>query len=315
MPMNTDQIIRDVLGRMADQAPPALESHELARPTVQLQEQSPTPTLGRRLAVVGIAAVIAVVALVGVVSTLRTQPDGATPVGAATAATAQELQAALASAFASLEGADGFDGSQEAYVQDHLATKVWFTARANGDTAVVQQVDIDVTETAWWNLAPSPPTTGERIATSAWVHVGDDVYEAGPAGSDATWQISDTEGSGPAAVGLIYFEPGLGEQLRDDLARTDAKVTRQATADRGTIWTATYNDGGQSRFYIHPNGHLATLWWRELSPLQQDRGPIDSGVIHFSPLDDPDPIQPPTPGTALVMADLEFVAEPIDSGT
>ena len=64
-----------------------------------------------------------------------------------------------------------------------------------------------------------------------------------------------------------------------------AEVTRQETINGGTIWLATYPGEGQSRFYIHPDGHLATWTWLNLGPLEVDDRPADSGSVEYTTSD------------------------------
>lgn len=304
MPMTDEQIVRDVLRRMADEAPPALDFEELGHPTVPSGKSGSRPRLDRRLAAVG-AAIAALVVAMGAVLVLRPAGNGATPVGAPAEATVEELSSALASGFDALEAADGMEGVQEAYIQGHLSAKVWFSTRPGGDTAVVQQADIDVRDTAWWNMSTAPPAEGERIVTTVWVVVDDVAYQAGPpGGDDGSWRIADNPPSGPLAFGLMYFDPEYGDQLREQLAHPYAELTRQATTKGGAIWTTTYDGGGQSRFYIHPDGHLASWEWQDLTPMARDSGPVDSGSITYTPLNDPPPITVPEVGSTLALTDL-----------
>lgn len=305
MPMTDEQIIRDVLGRMADEAPAALDFEELGHPTVP-SKKSPPSVFGRKWAAVA-AGVAALVVVVGAVLVFRPSGDGATPVGAPAEATVYELRSALASGFDALEVADGIEGVQEAYIRGHLSTKVWFTTRPEGDTVVVQQADIDVRDTAWWNMSAAPPAVGERIVTTAWIVVDDVVYQAGtPGGGDRPWRIADDPPSGPLAFGLMYFDPEYGDQFREQLAPSDAEVTRRATANGGAIWMARYDGDGQSRFYIHPDGYLASWEWHELTPMGRDSGPVDSGSITYTPLSYPDPITAPESGAPLDLADFDL---------
>lgn len=306
MTTKTDQIIRQVLGQMADEAPPAHKSDGLAQPTVRLGKPALKPSLGGRLAAFGAAAIVIVV-LVGAVLTIRDQPDGTVPV----AATAEELEAALAAGFETLESAEGVVGTQEAYIEGYLSAKVWFTARPNGDTFVIQQADIDVRDTAWWNVASTPPATGEQIATSAWLTSGSTVYTVGwPAHEELVWRVSEAGPSGPMAFGLLFLDPDYSSDFRAQLVPPDAEITRQATTNGGSIWTVTVDDGGHSRFHIHPDGHLSSWSGQGIAPPSLNSIPIDSIELTYSPLSDPEPIQRPTPGAPFDVTDFGFVDAP-----
>lgn len=306
MTMTDREIIHDVLGRMAGEAPPALDIEELAHPTVPSRRPAPRCPFSRRWAI-AVSAVAASILVVVAILVVRPGGDGATPVGAPVDATVEELRAALASGFEALEAAEGIEGLHEAYIQGHLSAKVWFTARSDGDTAVVQQADIDVRDTAWWLTSATPPAEGEHIATHAWVLVDGVAYEAGPLeGGDRTWRRSDPTSSGPLAFGLSFLDPIRGEQFREMLAPSDANaaVTRQRTVDGGAIWVATYEGGGQSSFYLHPEGHLASWSWLDRGPVEIDGPPVDSGSVSYTPLGDPPPIPVPTAGTPFDLAEF-----------
>jgi hypothetical protein len=305
MPTTTKQIIRDVLGRMAAEAPPALKFEELAQPVVTAGKSGRRSTAGPRLAWVG-AAVVVVVLLVGAVLVVRPGPDGTTPVGAAAPASVEEFRAALVSGFEELEQAEGIEGLQEAAIQGHLSARVWFTTGPGGDTVVIQQADVDVRDSAWWLTSISPPAEGERIVTDAWVTVDGVTYEAGSdSGVPRSWQVVE---SGPArsfAFALMFLDPTYSEQFRAQLSPTDADVTRQATVNGGAIWLASYSGGGQSRVYIHPEGHVASWSWFDFGPVEIDGQPVDSGEVSYSPLAESPSITLPTVGSPFDLAELD----------
>ena len=298
------QIIHDVIGRMAAEAPPALDFEELAQPVVADSEPPRRSSAGSRLAWVGAAAAVVVV-LVGAFLLSRPGPEGATPVGAVTSVSVEEFRAALDSGFEELEGAVGIEGIQESYIQGQLSARVWFTTGPDGNTVVVQQADTDVRDTAWWLTSDTPPAEGERIVTDAWVTVDQVTYEAGSDnGFPRSWQVVEPEASGPLAFALTFLDPSYGEQFRAQLAPPDAAVTRQATVDGGAIWVVSHPGVGQSRFYIHPDGHVASWSWLDLGPVEIDGDAADSGEINYSPLAEPPAIATPTVGAPFDLAPL-----------
>lgn len=306
MAMTDSQIVHEVLGRMADQAPKSPGFEELTQPTVTSGRPTSHLRFRRRLAIAG-SAVAAVALIAAAFLLFQPDGDGSTPVGSPVAATVEELRAALASGFEVLEAAEGIEGLHEAYIQNHLSARVWFTSRPDGDTAVVQQADIDVRDSAWWLTSASPPAEGERIATDAWVVVDGVAYEAGASqGGDGTWRRSDPIPSGPLAFGLVFLDPTQGEQFREMLVPSDAdaEVTRQRTVEGGEIWIVTYGDEGRSRFYLNPDGHLASWSWLDLGPIEIVGPPVDSGSVTYTPLGDPPPITVPNLGSPFDSGDL-----------
>lgn len=300
------RIIREVLASMIDEAPPALDVEELVQPVVVADNSGGRSTAGPRLAWVGATAAV-VVLLVGAFLLSRPGPDDTIPVGAAEPEAVEEFRAALASGFEKLEQAEGIEGTQEAYIQGHLSARAWFTTRPDGDTVVVQQTDIDVRDSAWWLTSDSPPAEGQRIDTDAWVRVDGVTYEAG---SDddvpRPWQVAESE---PAerilSFALAFLDPTYGERFRAQLAPPDADVTRQATVNGGSIWVVSSPGVGQSRFYIHPQGHVASWSWLDLGPVEIDGDPADSGKVSYAPLAEPAPITLPTVGSRFDPTDLD----------
>lgn len=302
--MNTtdEQIINEVLGRMAADAPEPIRLDDLGTPTLEMAI-SPT-RYGRRLGI--LAGLVLIVASVGML--LRPQPpsDGVRPVGPVADATFNELERAIQSGLESLEHSVALEGVEESHIGPYLASRVWFSIRSNGDTIVIQQVDVDVRDTAWWLTAAEPPRVGERIATTARVLVDGVMYEAveAPDGSEP-WSPIDAP-RGPLALGLA-FVAGDGD-LSDLWLAPAGEVTRQATADRGTIWTLTATtDVGRAlqRFYIHADGYLASSSVQRLDggadPAREDI-PFDSATLTYTPLRDPEPIAAPQIGTRLDLA-------------
>lgn len=301
--MNLEDRLRDSLNDLARRYP--LDPSLAANVTAQLPERDPSSHLRSPLV---FATAIAGAAVVIVLVALKLLPSGNLPIGpeatpAASAASREELDAALESAIDALLASGGAEGVQLGYIGDHLSGAVWFDFRPNGDVAVVQRVDVDVTQTGWWlNPTNSPPATGRRIATTAWVLAGDAFYEATFMNGepDDGWSVEgpDAAPRGPLALGIAML---TAEDLSMGRPADDAAVTYAPSADGGSVWTATapHQDGSAVQtWHIGPGGELAS-WSFELvgvsAPLDVDTIPVTSGRVEFTPLADPGPIEGPDP--------------------
>jgi len=106
-----------------------------------------------------------------------------------------------------------------------------------------------------------------------------------------------------------YFEALVSEA-------DDARVTSQETLDGGSLWTlsVSYSEATKARlaFGVHPNGYL-----RSFHLSTEDSGSTPSTSLpeparrarvetEFQALSDPDPIQPPEPGTPLDLGLFEL---------
>lgn len=306
MTMRNEQIIREVVGRMADEAPAPLAFDQLGEPVVARADKRSSGLSTRRL--VALAATLAVVAVFAVTAVFLTRPalEDATPVGAPADASVGEFKDALTDALAVLGEAPGIQGIQESYIQTHLAGRVWFSSRDNGDIIVVEQADIDVRDTAWWLTSAGPTAVGENLTTTARLVVEGDYYQATVSDRDSQpWSQPEIDPPGTLAFGLVFFDDQFGPQVRDQIAPPDANITRQDTANGGEIWTVkgpADETSGEQRFYVHPDGYLASWSWQALrvngDPNDQT-APIDAGNISYLPLDNPDELAKPEVGTPL----------------
>lgn len=170
---------------------------------LRLRSLTPIPAVA---ATVMIATVLTAIGLGMVQPFVATAPDET--------ATMEELDAAVTSAIEALVESPGVEGVQLGYIDEFLSGAVWFDFRPNGDVAVVQRVDVDVAQTAWWlNPTQGPPATGRNIATTAQVLVDDAFYEAALTNGqpDGGWSVADRDAapSGPLAFGLGLLRRGL----------------------------------------------------------------------------------------------------------
>jgi len=239
---------------------------------------------------------VAVVVLISVVAVLLATSQ---------TATAEELDTTIPSAINALLASPGVEGVQRAHIDEYHASSVWFDFRPDtGDAVVVQQVDLDVTQTAWWLVeGGKPPATGDNISTTAWIEVDDTLFLATSFDTQQSrpWTAADTP-PGPLAFGLfILTEEGYGL----DVNAADGEVTRREMAEGGEVWTlaAPYQDGTAIQTWrINDAGQLAN-WSVELvditAPIDGGTGPFTSGEIEFTSVSDPDPISSPDPGATL----------------
>lgn len=216
-------------------------------------------------------------------------------------ATVEELDAAVTSAIAALRDAPGVQGVEVGYIDEYLSQAAWFDSRPNGDVAVVQRVDVDVAQTAWWlNPTDGPPAVGRTIATAVRILAGDAFYQAALLNGEPEngWSVAgrDAAPRGPLATGLLLL---AGEDRMFGFSTDDGEVTREEAIDGGTIWTLTTPDRdghAVQRWHIRPGGELA-FWSSELvgvtRPFDPYANPATSGRIDFTLLADPDPISAP----------------------
>lgn len=313
MIMSDDRTIREVLGRMADEAPPALDLEDLEDPVVtrSARGRSATPPNRRTLAAVAGSAVV-VLAVLAIIFSSGSTVDEVTLVGEPVAATAADYDAVLAASLEELSAAPGVEALERGFIAGYLSNVSWASTRSNGDTVVVQQADVDVRDTAWWVASSSPPRVGENIETIARVLVGDSFYEATDSES---WTIADrTEAPrGPGSFALGLLRPDFrSDYQRMMAAPVGSEVTRQDTADGGEVWVVTYevdDSPVRGRLRIHADGYLAelSLQSEDLDTNPVDFGPpIDLALTSYRVLDDPDSIPVPEAGTPLDLDDFDL---------
>ncbi|CAN5585055.1 hypothetical protein BH23CHL10_BH23CHL10_13450 [soil metagenome] len=238
--------------------------------------------------------------------------------------TMEELQAAVDSAVEALIDAPGVEGYQVAYIDEYLSGASWFDSRSNGDVVVVQRIDVDVAQIAWWlNRSEGPPTTGRNIATTVWVLVGDEFYEATSTSGqgDARWSVADRDAARrvPLTLGLVLLS---GDDGMFGLPADDGAITREESPDGGSVWMLTTPDRdgeGVQRWHIGPGGELRSWSWELVGvsqPMEPDTNPTTSWRMEFTALADPDPIQAPTSGEDLELTDFALPEDfPLGSGS
>lgn len=248
---------------------------------------------------VGVIVIVAIGVLV-----MSMRPDPTIPAGGPAVATAEEFEAALASALDALGQQPGVTGVEESRIGDHLASKVWWSARPGGDSVVVQQRDIDVADTAWWPTSDAPLRVGERVAVTVWVTADGTMLEAieSPVESQVWTERGAPPGPMALGLGLLYpADPGM----RDFMVPDADLIRRWVEEDGTTTWELTGRaEGGRwmQRFHVDPRGLLAAWETQRLSPVEgptADAAPIDASRVTYLPLGDPEPIPVPKPGTAL----------------
>lgn len=316
MTMTNERILRGVLGRMAEEAPAALQFEELQVPVVRgdgLGGRRPAPQ--RVIVAAGVAAFVGVL-LIGalVFSTVdRSSPgQGALPstVGAASPATLDRFDAAVRPPVEALLGAPGFEAVQTSFIGDYLASSVWLESLPNGDFVAVQKTDVNVTETAWWLLGDEPPADNPRISTSVTVRIGDTVYSA-PDPATSGWD-ADIRPDYPR--GTLAIERALLLDTYEELGLPQTShVTRQDLVGGGEVWavTAPGDEGGYIlRWFIDAGGevevHTGELVDARGSRAPENTQPIDSWVIRFSPVEDPAPIVAPAVDAPLDLSEFEL---------
>jgi hypothetical protein len=306
-----DVIIRDVLGRMAEGAPPVPDLRDLDSPLVHRARRSAVRRLTGIPALAAFAGVVIVGALI--FSTVGRSPSGGEyePVGSPIPGTLKEFDAAVRPGVEALLTAPGFEGVQTSFIRGHLAISIWLDARPNGDFVAVQHSDVDVTETAWWLLEEEPIASGERVSKLVTVSIGDSVYTAlaDDAAPPSRWDIDTSHSNYPR--GTTAFEVALLSDSYERLA-DPSTVTRTALAGGGSVWTLTSSDEGVStlRWFVDVDGHMVAFSGETpaLSPIvQQD--PIDSWNIQFTPMTGPDPITEPDQEAPLDLSDYDLPAD------
>lgn len=295
--MSTEQMIRDVLERMVSEAPEPPTPEGFDMPVVRPAEP---PRRWRQLAV---AASVVVVALIGVLAVQSTRvPEPVTE-----SATVEELRVALAAGLAALAESPGVEGTTRSTIGGFPSRRIWF-AWTPQNVAVVQQTDIDVTDTAWWLSSSEPPRVGERFAVDAWVD-RDDVFLRATSrlGEQSPWTESERPG-GPLAWAVGLLDDETRPMFLELVVFEPAEVTRRLTAE-GSVWTmvgADESSGATSEFVFDAEGRLRRLTGDILIPeFELDEIPASGRVIEFFPLTEAPMIPVPKEGAALDISIFE----------
>lgn len=314
MTTTNDRIIKEVLGRMAEDAPAALQFKELGFPVVRgagVRDRRPSWVFVAS----GVAAFVGVLVIGALVfSTVSRSPTGPdelpSAVGSPSPATLDEFDAAVRPAVDALLEAPGFEAVQMSYLQEYLATSVRLESLRNGDFVAVQLTDINVTETAWWLLGEGPPAGGRQVSPFVTIRVGDTVYTAPDAGNSG-WRM-DVRPDYPR--GTTEFERALLSDTFEALLLPESSdVTRQDLVGGGVVWTVTApGDEATSilSWFIDADGKLA-VYTGELVNLSgsmapENRVPIDSWNIRFTPVVDPTRITAPDLEAAFDLSQFEL---------
>lgn len=316
--MNTthERVIREVVGRMADEAPPAPEPEQLGIPVVPSSTSRPGRVRGWLVA----ATLVGMLALVGY---LVWDDDGEAPVaaGEAVASTLVEFREALSTATDAFDAALHVQVVQHGYVEDHLAVSTWTSRRESGNVAVIQTVDVEVRDVPWWLMGDEPRNVGTRLTTTAQVNVDQVLYAASAGVEREAWHIGDDLTGDLTAFPLGVANINLLGMMLDELESGDTEVTRRALPGGGEEWLMTYADEagtGWVEARIGPDGFLSSIRGEgargEREPTDT-RSPIDSWTSTYRVLDDPAPIPVPEVGAPFDPAPFDLPDDfPIGSG-
>ncbi len=323
--MNDDELEERLRAWMRAEATPTLSAPAALRDRVSaIPAATPAgawarwpsvPMIPAMVATVLIAATVTLIGLGIVRPFVGTAPDETS--------TVEELRAAVTTAVDALLQSDGIEGVQSAHIGEHLSGAVWFDSRANGDVAVVQRVDRDVSESGWWlNPTDGPPAIGRNVLTTAWVLTDSAFSEATFTNGepDGGWSVMDPDAAprGPLAFGLAILTE---QDYPFGLGTADGEATRTESADGGTTWTLTapYRDGNAvQRWRVDPDGSLRS-WSFELvgvsMPMTVDTPPTTSGRVEFTPLTDPEPTDAPDPDVTPDLDEFDLPEDfPLASG-
>lgn len=318
MPSKPEQIIKEVVGRMAAEAPPAADLNELIRTDALVHPSTPRPFWQPVIAAAFGVAVVVAVAL-AIYETPSQVPDVISLVGTPVDASIEEFEDALSDGVAGLRAAEGVSGTQQGFIQGFRSAWQWFMAWSDGDAVIFQQADIDVRDTAWWLSEPSPPATEERFESTIWAIIDEQLYVASGTSFDTPPIPQDGGGIGPAmlvqSLALSLLDDDFRFRFIDSLSSPQTEVSRQATSRRGVLWTVVgpATDSGQVRqqFHVAPEGHLASWSWEAFGGIYHPLSlgaPVDSATITYAPQTAP----PPPPSIAGDPLEPERLGAPED---
>lgn len=293
--MSDERVIAYLRERGRVEPPGDLVQRTMAAVEADNQERSPFFSL---LPGAAIAAVVVAVAVVGLLFSQVIQVGPApTPSSEASPspASVEELRSALAAATNVLRESRGVEGTMSASIQGELSGATWFLWRPDGEQVVVERVDVDVAETAWW-LDPDggPPGRGANVRETIRVVVESSYYE----GTASGWTVGDAVDAPPAlslTTGVLDGEIDLwAEALNDDAGQ----VTVARLSDGGEEWSlvAAFREGtAVSRWRIGAGGELQS-WSYEtqgVSPTVDDTNPITSSLVQLDMLSQAPTIEAP----------------------
>lgn len=307
MTTDLDRMIREVVTRMAEDAPPPPGLEELEAPVV-VRRPRRKPGWWRRPALL-----VATLSLIvgGTLFLLIDRLTGEQAIADWQPATGEEWDAALQDALDQLRTAEAVEGIERGFIGGHLAATSWFTWRPDGETVVVQQTDVDVRETAWWLTSSSPPRSGERVKTLAWVAAGGRLFTAT---DEAGWSLVTEPPSRPQTFGRGLLEPEFASQFESVFAAPEgAGVVRRTEGDGTTVWTLsiTAEATTEIQMRVHPDGHLAGISQRQdrVNPAVDGSLPIDASDISYSVRSDPPPVPIPEVGQPLDLAIFDLPSD------
>jgi hypothetical protein len=299
-----ERIIEYLRARGRAEAPTNLVASVMAAVDAAPEPRSRFGAYVPALAAAGAVAVIVVLALLfGFGRDVGPAPTPvATPSPDAMAVTVEELQQAVAGAVDMLRESPGVEGTSTSHVLDELGSATWFSWRPGGDQVVVQRMDVDVTQSAWW-LAPDagPPGRGENVATTIQVLSGDTYYRAAEEiGGEAGWTTEDRL-TAPDVLGVPFpaVLDGAVEPWAASFATSvEGEASVASLADGGALWTLTrpFRTGSViDEFDIGPDGDLRSMSTEfvDVDPSLDDAPFITSTLVELAVLEDPEPIPAP----------------------
>ena len=235
--------------------------------------------------------------------------DPTDPVSSPSPADVSGLEEAVRPAAVTLLEAQGIEATSETTFDTGRKEFRWIDYRSEGEYAEIEAVEF----------------VGEATRTSATVVFAELRYEAQSrsGGTPGSWTARVREPHerldnplsrmlplttpGPELGSLTIVSGGYFEALTSEA--DEVKVTSQETSDGGSLWTLTVASSGtmttQLAYGIHPDGYLRSFDVSTEDPVSTTRASLREPArrvsleAEFAALSDPDPIQPPEPGTPL----------------
>lgn len=292
--MNDEQIVTYLRSRAAATPPPDFVALVMAAIDAAPARPSRFTAYIPAAFAAGAVGVIAVLAFLVGPGRPSGTPSGPTP------ASLDELRTALNASVEVLRSADGVEGVATSYVRDELGGVSWFSWRPNGDQVVVNRIDVDVTQSAWWVRSDEPPARGANVEVQILARIGDTYYETAPGrrGTETVW------GSGPLP-GRPYLGVPFPAALDGDLfvwqgdfvGALEGEASVEVLTDGAERWTLEmpFRDGiVMQRFLIGSDGVLQRVS-RELDGVMPalEEPPFTSGTVELTLLEAAEPISAP----------------------